>query len=116
MKGILYVGEQPIDVSQCSSLESEEVSDATHEFPQSFSFSAVFAYPKRVHRFFKERTRLHNRLMKELALIKANRKHFKVVVRCIHYGNRVPRKYRRLYKELIKSMLRGKKDSASYQV
>lgn len=110
MKGILYVGDQPIDVSRFSSLESEEVSDATHEFPQSFSFSVGMTYPKRVGRLLKKEMRRQKCVMKEIAMVKKDFKSFKVIVRCIHYGNRVPRKYRRLYKELIKSMLRGKKE------
>lgn len=110
MKGIFYIGEQPIDINQCTSIELNEDYDTTQEFSRSFSLSATLAYSRRVHRFFRERAILHNRVMKEIKLIMENPKHLTTIDRCVRYGNRIPRKYRKNYKELTRTILRGTKD------
>lgn len=46
----------------------------------------------------------HNRFIRQITVLQRNERHYLVIRRCLHYGDRVPRKYRRAYGEVIRSM------------
>lgn len=46
----------------------------------------------------------HNRFIRQITVLQRNERHCIVIRRCLWYGDRVPRKYRRAYGEVIRSM------------
>lgn len=46
----------------------------------------------------------HNRFIRQITVLQRNERHYLVIRRCLLYGDRVPRKYRRAYGEVIRSM------------
>lgn len=46
----------------------------------------------------------HNRFIRQITVLQRNERHCIVIRRCLKYGDRVPRKYRRAYGEVIRSM------------
>ena len=46
----------------------------------------------------------HNRFIRQITVLQRNERHYLVIRRCLWYGDRVPRKYRRAYGEVIRSM------------
>ena len=46
----------------------------------------------------------HNRFIRQITVLQRNARHYLVIRRCLWYGDRVPRKYRRAYGEVIRSM------------
>ena len=46
----------------------------------------------------------HNRFIRQTTVLQRNDRHYLVIRRCLWYGDRVPRKYRRAYGEVIRSM------------
>lgn len=50
----------------------------------------------------------HNRFIRQITVLQRNDRHYLVIRRCLHYGDRVPRKYRCAYGEVIRSLAEGK--------
>ena len=48
----------------------------------------------------------HNRFIRQITVLNRNERHYLVIRRRLWYGDRVPRKYRRAYGEVIRSMAR----------
>lgn len=46
----------------------------------------------------------HNRFIRQTTVLQRNESHYLVIRRCLWYGDRVPRKYRRSYGEVIRSL------------
>ena len=46
----------------------------------------------------------HNRFIRQITVLQRNERHYRVIRRCLWYGDRVPRKYRRAYSEVIRSL------------
>ena len=46
----------------------------------------------------------HNRFIRQTTVLQRNDRHYLVIRRCLWYGDRVPRKYRRAYSEVIRSL------------
>lgn len=46
----------------------------------------------------------HNRFIRQITVLQRNNRHYLVIRRCLWYGDRVPRKYRRAYGEVIRSL------------
>lgn len=46
----------------------------------------------------------HNRFIRQTTVLQRNDHHYLVIRRCLWYGDRVPRKYRRAYGEVIRSL------------
>ena len=46
----------------------------------------------------------HNRFIRQITVLQRNDRHYLVIRRCLWYGDRVPRKYRRAYGEVIRSL------------
>ena len=55
-------------------------------------------------KFINRSTVRHNRFIRQITVLQSNERHRIVIRRCLKYGDRVPRKYRRAYGEVIRSM------------
>ena len=58
----------------------------------------------RVRRLIRREIARHSRYMRQMNVLERNERHYLVIRRCLRYGDRVPRKYRRAYGEVIRSM------------
>lgn len=65
----------------------------------------VYKTSRKILRWMTLGDRQHSRFMKQLVMLKYNPKHYEVILRCVRYGNKVPRKYMRMYKEVIKRII-----------
>ena len=57
-----------------------------------------------VRRLIRRKIARHSRFMRQMNVLERNERHYLVIRRCLKYGDRVPRKYRRAYGEVIRSM------------
>lgn len=55
-------------------------------------------------KYINRNTVRHDRFIRQIMVLNRNGCHFRVIYRCLWYGDRVPRKYRRAYGEVIRSM------------
>ena len=55
-------------------------------------------------KFINRSTVRHHRFIRQITVLQRNERHYLVIRRCLWYGDRVPRKYRRAYGEVIRSM------------
>lgn len=55
-------------------------------------------------KFINRSTVRHNRFIRQTTVLQRNDRHYLVIRRCLWYGDRVPRKYRRAYGEVIRSL------------
>lgn len=58
----------------------------------------------RVRRLIRREIARHSRFMRQMNVLDRNERHYLVLRRCQWYGDRIPRKYRRAYGEIIRSM------------
>ena len=58
----------------------------------------------RVRRLIRREIARHSRFMRQKNVLDRNERHYLVIRRCLHYHDRIPRKYRRAYGEIIRSM------------
>lgn len=58
----------------------------------------------RVRRLIRREIARHGRFMRQFDALHKDIRASEVIRRCLHYGDRVPRKYRRAYGEVIRSM------------
>lgn len=58
----------------------------------------------RVRRLIRREIARHNRFMRQFDALYKDIRASLVIRRCLHYGDRIPRKYRRSYGEVIRSM------------
>ena len=70
----------------------------------SFQCSVNVKASRKILRWITLGDRRHSRLMKQLVMLKHNPKHYEAIHRCFRYGNKIPRKYKRKYKEVIKQI------------
>ncbi len=74
--------------------------------PMTFPMGALSL--KSLHRNFRKfinrSTVRHNRFIRQITVLQRNERHCIVIRRCLWYGDRVPRKYRRAYGEVIRSL------------
>ena len=74
--------------------------------PMTFSMGALSIenLNRDFRKFINRSTVRHNRFVRQITMLKRNARHYLVIRRCLRYGDRVPRKYRRAYGEVIRSM------------
>ena len=70
----------------------------------SFSFTINTKVSRKILRWMTLGDRRHSRFMKQIVALKRNPKHHEAIFRFLRYGNKIPRKYQRKYKEVIKQM------------
>ena len=96
----VYFSKGPIDVENAIPLPEESPNDAAASFLCSVNMKAS----RKILRWMTLGDRRHSRFMKQIVLFKRNPKHHEAIFRCLRYGNKIPRKYKRKYKEVIKQM------------
>ena len=100
----VYFSKEPIDVENAIPLAEKE-SNGMLGAETSLSFTVQTSYiSRKIIRWMILCDRRHSRFMKQIVLLKRNPKHHEAIFRCLRYGNKIPRKYQRKYKEVIKQM------------
>jgi hypothetical protein len=101
LKGnVVFISKEPIDVENAIPLPEENPNDAAASFLCSLNMKAS----RKILRWMTLGDRRHSRFMKQIVLLKQHPKHHEAISRCLRYGNNIPRKYQRKYKEVIKQM------------
>ena len=96
----LYVSKKPIEVENPIPLPEHRHDDMIDSFQCSVNMKAS----RKILRCMTLVDRRNSRFMKQIILLKLNPKHNEAIFRCLRYGNKIPRKYQRKYKEVIKQM------------
>lgn len=96
----VYFSKEPIDVENAIHLPEENPNDAVASFLCSVNMKAS----RKILRWMTLDDRRHSRFMKQIVALKQHPKHREAIFRCLRYGNKIPRKYKRKYKEVIKRM------------
>ena len=96
----LYVSKKPIEVENSIPLPEHIHNDMIGSFQCSVNMKAS----RKILRWMTFVNRRHSRFMKQIFLLKLNPKHHEAIFRFLRYGNKIPRKYQRKYKEVIKQM------------
>lgn len=102
----IYIGNTPVVLSESHSLVAEDPKPGK-DFSNkgSWSFTVNTKVSRKILRWMTLGDRRHSRFMKQLILLKRKPKHYESIFRCLRYGDKIPRKYMRMYKEVIKSVL-----------
>ena len=61
-------------------------------------------FNRKMRKIIARSTVRHNRFIRQITVLQRNERHCIVIRRCLKYGDRVPRKYRRAYGEVIRSI------------
>ena len=104
LKGnVFYISKEPINVRNAVSVPELNYERMSGE-PFSINCSVSTKVSRKILRWMTLGDRRHSRFMKQIVLLKRNPKHHEAIFRCLRYGNKIPRKYKRKYKEVIKQM------------
>ena len=95
---VLYFSKEPINVGNAIPPAEGWHKDTTNSFQCSVNVKAS----RKILRWMTLGDRRHSQFMRQVVLLKRNPKHVEAIHRCLHYGNKIPRKYKRAYKEVIK--------------
>lgn len=99
----VFIGKEPIKVKESTPMTAENVEWVKGK-GYSFSFTVNTTVSRKILRKMTLRDRRYSRFMKQIVLLKQHPKHHEAIFRCLRYGNKIPRKYKRKYKEVIKQM------------
>ena len=94
----LYISKKPVEVENPIPLPEHSHDDIIN----SFQCSVNMKTSRKILRWMTKCDREHSRFMKQMVVFSSQQKHQEAVFRCLHYGNKIPRKYKRMYKEIIK--------------
>lgn len=94
----LYISKKPVEVENPIPLPEHSHDDMI----SSFQCSVNMKTSRKILRWMTKGDREHSRFMKQMVVFRSQQKHREAVFRCLHYGNKIPRKYKRMYKEVIK--------------
>ena len=94
----LYISKEPVEVENPIPLPEHSHDDMI----TSFQCLVNMKTSCKILRCMTKIDREHSRYMKQLIAFRSQQKHQEVVFRCLLYGNKIPRKYKRMYKEVIK--------------
>ena len=100
----LYISKKPVEVENPIPLPEHSHDDIIN----SFQCSVNMKTSRKILRWMTKCDREHSRFMKQMVVFSSQQKHQEAVFRCLHYGNKIPRKYKRMYKEIIKHILWNK--------
>ena len=93
----LYISKKPVEVENPIPLPEHSHDDMI----SSFQSSVNMKISRKILRWMTKRDWEHNRFMKQMVVFRSQQKHQEAVFRCLRYGNKIPRKYKRMYKEVI---------------
>lgn len=96
----VYFSKEPIDVG--NSIPPPVWNH--HATDKTFQCSVNVKASRKILRWMTLGDRRHSRFMKQIVDLRRNPKHHEAIFRCLRYGNKIPRKYQRKYKEVIKQM------------
>ena len=99
----VFFSKEPIEVKESTPMTAENV-EWVKGTGDSFSFTVNTTVSRKILRWMTLGDRRHSRFMKQIVALKRNPKHHEAIFRCLRYGNKIPRKYQRKYKEVIKQM------------
>ena len=99
----VFISKEPIEVKETTPIKAEKV-EWVKGSGDSFSFTVNTKVSRKILRWMTLGDRRHSRFMKQIVLLKQHPKHHEAIFRCLRYGNKIPRKYKRKYKEVIKQM------------
>lgn len=99
----VYFSKEPIEVKESTPIAAENV-EWVKGIGDSFSFTVKTKVSRKILRWMTLGDRRHSRFMKQIVLLKQHPKHHEAIFRRLRYGNKIPRKYQRKYKEVIKQM------------
>ena len=100
----VYIGDARIEIKESIPMADENVNWGDGK-GGSITFTINKRVSRKILRWMTLGDRQHSRFMKQLAMLKYNPKHYEVILRCVRYSNKVPRKYMRMYKEVIKRII-----------
>ena len=100
----VYIGDASIEIKESIPMADENVNWGDGK-GGSITFTINKRVGRKILRWMTLFDRQHSRFMKQLAMLKYNPKHYEVILRCVRYRNKVPRKYMRMYKEVIKRII-----------
>ena len=99
----VFISKEPIEVKGSIPITTGNV-EWVKGSGDSFSFTIKTKASRKILRWMTLGDRRHSRFMKQIVLLKQHPKHHEAIFRCLRYGNKIPRKYQRKYKEVIKQM------------
>ena len=99
----VFISKEPIEVKESTPITTGNV-EWVKGTGDSFSFTIKTKASRKILRWMTLGDRRHSRFMKQIVALKRNPKHHEAIFRCLRYGNKIPRKYKRKYKEVIKQM------------
>lgn len=102
-RNTIYIGKTQIEVEESIPITDEKIEWGDGK-GGSLSFTINTKVSRKILRWMTFGDRSHSRFMKQIVLLKRNPKHHEAIFRCLRYGNKIPRKYKRTYKEVIKQM------------
>lgn len=100
----VYIGDASIEIKESIPMADENVNWGDGK-GGSITFTINKRVSRKILRWMTLGDRQHSRFMKQLVMLKYNPKHYEVILRCVRYRNKVPRKYMRMYKEVIKRII-----------
>ena len=99
----IYIGNSQIEVKEYIPITDEKIEWGDGK-GGSLSFTINTRVSRKILRWMTLGDRRHSRFMKQIILLKQHPKHHESIFRRLRYGNKIPRKYQRKYKEVIKRM------------
>ena len=100
----VYIGDASIEIKESIPMADENVNWGDGK-GGSITFTINKRIRRKILRWMTLGDRQHSRFMKQLVMLKYNTKHYEIILRCVRYRNKVPRKYMRMYKEVIKRII-----------
>ena len=99
----VYIGDASIEIKESIPMADENVNWGDGK-GGSITFTINKRVSRKILRWMTLGDRQHSRFMKQIVALKRNPKHHEAIFRCLRYGNKIPRKYKRMYNEVIKQM------------
>lgn len=100
----IYIGDANIEIKKSIPMNDKEFNWGDGK-GGSITLTINKRISRKILRWMTLGDRQHSRFIKQLVMLKYNPKHYEVILRCVRYRNKVPRKYMRMYKEVIKRII-----------
>ena len=100
----IYIGNSQIEVKESIPMTEDKVEWGDGK-GGSITFTIKTKVSRKILRWMTLGDRQHSRFLKQLEMLNRHPKNYEVILRCVRYRNKVPRKYMRMYKEVIKRIL-----------
>ena len=104
--GVIYLNRKPIASGEFKFTEDKDSSPSIKDekgFRNTIELDWTYVSPK-TKRTIDKLKQEHRRKMLQISTLFNNPKHLKSILRCKKYNNKIPRKYKRLYKDIIRTV------------